>query len=101
MAVWFDGRNTSAIVRASDRAEAISKARFKKVTGSTGKVKSVKKLSGKALKDANAGRWVRIRANQPMNASKPVGGSFRFRKGLAKKATNVLSPSQRQKIGGK
>lgn len=59
--VWFAGRNTSTVVRASSRSEAIAKARAKKVAGHDQPVKSVKKAKGKDLDDIKKGKWVRTR----------------------------------------
>lgn len=78
--VWFEGRNTPAVVRAETRAKALSLARAKKSAGSQGDVNAVRQLKGKALSDANAGKWVRIRHDQGMNDQADTSkGSYKYR----------------------
>jgi hypothetical protein len=72
--VWFKGRNTPAVVDASDREEAIKKARATKCAGWNEDVVSCRKLKGKSLEQAKRGDWVRERAN-----GSEEGGSFKYR----------------------
>lgn len=89
--VWFQGRNTPKIVTASTRSEATKKARRSKTAGNKAAIVSARRLTGASLRQANKGRWVRERANGSQR-----GGSFKYRPQLKKRATRVLSKSQRR-----
>jgi hypothetical protein len=72
--VWFKGRNTPAVVDASDRGEAIKKARATKCAGWNQDVTSCRQLKGKSLELAKKGNWVRERANGSEEC-----GAFKYR----------------------
>jgi SPP1 gp7 family putative phage head morphogenesis protein len=72
--VWFKNRNTPAVVTASDRGDAIKKARATKCAGWDEAVVSCRQLKGKSLEQAKKGNWVRERAN-----GSEEGGSFKYR----------------------
>lgn len=74
--VWFKGRNTSAVVEASDRASAIAKARSKKVTGSAGPVVAARKANPQERSLINKGAWIRTRADGTKTSAT---GSYTFR----------------------
>lgn len=67
-------------MRAETRAKALELARKKKSAGSQGAVDSVRELKGRALKQANQGKWVRIRHDQSMNEQADTNkGSYKYR----------------------
>lgn len=60
--VFFKGRNTSTVVKAASRSEAISKARKTKAAGNDQPVVSARKANQDELKDIRHGKWVRTRS---------------------------------------
>lgn len=91
--VWFEGRNTSTVVEASSREEAISKARAKKVAGRDQPVKSVQKATGKDLADIQKGRWVRTRpSGQRVHGKAPKDESPSKYRPQFKKDEGVVFP---------
>lgn len=81
--VFFKGRNTSTVVTANSRDEAISKAKNKKVAGSDGEVVSARQANEDESKAIRNGTWLRVRANGSTNSN---SGSYKFRPQLKKKA---------------
>lgn len=81
--VWFEGRNTSTVVQATSRGEAITKARNKKVAGSKGKVVKARTATDEEVTAIRKGKWLRTRASGSTNSNT---GSYKFRPGLKKKA---------------
>ena len=73
--IWLAGRNTGAVVHASTRSGAISRARAKKVTGWEGKVDAARLCNDRELAMIKKGAWIRTRAN-----GKESGGAYKFRK---------------------
>lgn len=76
--IWFKGRNTPHVAAASSRSRAIAAARASKCAGSDQRVVSARPLKGRSLKAAQAGRWVRERAN-----GTEEGGDFTYRPHLS------------------
>ena len=72
--VWMAGRNTGAVVHATSRSGAISRARAKKVTGWEGKVDAARLCNDRELAMIKKGTWIRTRAN-----GKETGGAYKFR----------------------
>jgi len=62
--VFYEGRNTSQVVTASSREEAIKKAKEKGSTGSTGLVIEARKATEEESKQIRKGIWVRTRAKK-------------------------------------
>ncbi len=77
--VHFSGRNTGAVVHATSRSRAISRAREKKVTGWEGKVDAARLCTDRELAMIKKGTWIRTRAN-----GKETGGAYRFRSWMKK-----------------
>lgn len=61
--VFFEGRNTSTVVKAGSRKEAVRRARAKKVAGRDQPVVAARRAEGADLKDIEQGKWVRTRAS--------------------------------------
>ena len=59
--VFFGGRRTANLVRASSRSEAISKARKNKKRGGDNVV-SASQLTSKEKKQSDSGKWIRTRS---------------------------------------
>lgn len=77
--VHFFGRNTGAVVHATSRSGAISRARAKKVTGWEGKVDAARLCNDRELAMIKKGTWIRTRAN-----GKDTGGAYKFRSWMKK-----------------
>ena len=75
--IWLAGRNTGAVVHATSRSGAISRARAKKVTGWEGKVDAARLCNDRELAMIKKGTWIRTRAN-----GKETGGAYKFRSWL-------------------
>lgn len=80
--VWFAGRNTGAVVHATSRSGAISRAKTKKVTGYKGAVTVARLCNDREIQLIEKGTWIRTRAN-----GKETGGSYKFRPWLKNNAT--------------
>jgi len=61
--VWPKGRNTPIVVDATSAREARRAARKKRAAGAQGPIVAIRRLRGRDLRDARAGRWVRTRAD--------------------------------------
>ena len=77
--IWLAGRNTGAVVHATSRSGAISRARTKKVTGWEGKVDAARLCNDRELAMIKKGTWIRTRAN-----GKETGGAYKFRSWMKK-----------------
>lgn len=78
--IWYQGRNTSQVVQASSREEAIQKARSKGSTGSTGKIIEARQATAEEANKIRKGTWVRTRAKKYGGTSEvKKSDPFRFR----------------------
>lgn len=84
--VFYEGRNTSQVVTANSRDEAISKAKKKGSTGSTGKVIEARKATSEETAKIRKGQWIRTRAKKYGGSDKPKKSDpFKFRPQLKAK----------------
>ncbi len=86
--VFYRGRNTGHVVSAKNAVHAATRSCIigttgAKTNGKCNKPVKVVKLTGKDLKDAVKGKWVRTRSDGSRNTST---GDYKFRPGLKKLA---------------